>query len=76
MDALVRPLVGLPADTHENGGFLYHSIGDKYVRAVAEVAQCVPVMIQIARLLRCGCANHACAVAHLSIMPISTQRIA
>jgi len=45
MDALVRPLVGLPADTHENGGFLYHSVGDKYVRAVAEVAQCVPVMI-------------------------------
>ncbi len=39
------PLVGLPADTHESHGFLYHSIGDKYVRAVAEVAQCSPVMI-------------------------------
>jgi len=45
MSPVLRPLVGLPADTHENGGFLYHSIGDKYVRAVAEVAQCVPVMI-------------------------------
>jgi len=39
------PLVGLPADTYENHGFLYHSIGDKYVRAVAEVAGCTPVMI-------------------------------
>jgi putative glutamine amidotransferase len=40
-----QPLVGLPADTYENHGFLFHSIGDKYVRAVAEVALCLPVMI-------------------------------
>ncbi len=39
------PLVGLPADTHEAHGFLYHSIGDKYVRAVAEASACTPVMI-------------------------------
>ena len=39
------PLVGLPADTHESHGFLYHALGDKYVRAVAEVARCTPVMI-------------------------------
>ena len=39
------PLVGLPADTYENHGFLFHSFGDKYVRAVAEVALCSPVMI-------------------------------
>jgi putative glutamine amidotransferase len=39
------PLVGLPADTYEAHGFLFHSIGDKYVRAVAEVALCSPVMI-------------------------------
>jgi putative glutamine amidotransferase len=39
------PLVGLPADTHESHGFVYHSLGDKYVRAVAEVADCTPVMI-------------------------------
>ncbi|MSQ69093.1 MAG: gamma-glutamyl-gamma-aminobutyrate hydrolase family protein [Gammaproteobacteria bacterium] len=45
MRAFVQPLVGLPADTHEAGGFLYHSIGDKYVRAVAEEAHCVPVML-------------------------------
>ena len=39
------PLIGLPADTYESHGFLYHSIGDKYVRAVAEAALCTPVMI-------------------------------
>lgn len=39
------PLVGLPADTYESRGFQYHSIGDKYVRAVAEVALRAPVMI-------------------------------
>ncbi len=39
------PLVGLPADTYESHGFLFHSLGDKYVRAVAEVADCTPVMI-------------------------------
>ncbi|MDP9136997.1 MAG: gamma-glutamyl-gamma-aminobutyrate hydrolase family protein [Pseudomonadota bacterium] len=39
------PLIGLPADTYEKSGFLFHSVGDKYVRAVAEVTKCVPVMI-------------------------------
>jgi putative glutamine amidotransferase len=40
-----RPLVGLPADTYENSGFLFHSLGDKYVRALAEVSHVTPVMI-------------------------------
>ena len=31
--------------THEHHGMLFHSIGDKYVRAVAEAALCTPVMI-------------------------------
>ncbi len=39
------PLVGLPADTYENSGFLFHSLGDKYVRALAEVSKVLPVMI-------------------------------
>jgi putative glutamine amidotransferase len=39
------PLVGLPADTYENHGFLFHSLGDKYVRALAEVSHVAPVMI-------------------------------
>ncbi len=40
-----RPLVGFPADTYRDGGHLYHSVGDKYLRAVAEVAGCIPVVI-------------------------------
>lgn len=39
------PLVGLPADTYENSGFMFHSLGDKYVRALAEVSHVLPVMI-------------------------------
>ena len=41
----IRSLVGLPADTYEKDGFLFHSLGDKYVRALAEVADVEPVMI-------------------------------
>jgi len=40
-----RPLIGVPADTYSNGPHLYHSAGDKYLRAVAEVAQCMPLVI-------------------------------
>lgn len=40
-----RPLVGVPADTYTHGPHLYHSAGDKYLRAVAEVAQCLPLVI-------------------------------
>jgi putative glutamine amidotransferase len=41
----IRPLVGLPADTTEKDGFIYHSLGDKYVRALTEVADVEAVMI-------------------------------
>ncbi|MCA0434702.1 MAG: gamma-glutamyl-gamma-aminobutyrate hydrolase family protein [Proteobacteria bacterium] len=40
-----RPLVGLPADTYEKDGFLFHSLGDKYVRALTDVADVDAVMI-------------------------------
>jgi putative glutamine amidotransferase len=39
------PLVGLPADTYENSKLMFHSLGDKYARAVADVSKCIPVMI-------------------------------
>jgi putative glutamine amidotransferase len=39
------PLVGLPADTYEEHGLIFHSLGDKYARPVAEIAHCLPVMI-------------------------------
>ncbi len=39
------PLVGLPADTYEKDGFLFHSLGDKYARALMDVSKSFPVMI-------------------------------
>ena len=45
MTALARPLIGVPADTSLEHGQRYHSVGDKYVRALAEVATCIPVAI-------------------------------
>ena len=39
------PLVGLPSDTYESHGLHFHSLGDKYVRAVHDVARCMPLMV-------------------------------
>lgn len=39
------PLVVLPACRAEKEGQTYHTIGDKYVRAVAEAAGCLPLMV-------------------------------
>jgi putative glutamine amidotransferase len=39
------PLVGLPADTAGADGLMFHKAGDKYVRAVADVARCATVII-------------------------------
>ena len=39
------PLVGLPADTFEKSGLLFHSVGDKYLEPIAAIAKCMPVMI-------------------------------
>jgi len=39
------PLVALPACRWEKDGQSYHTIGDKYVRAVAEAAGCLPMML-------------------------------
>jgi putative glutamine amidotransferase len=41
----VMPLVGLPADTYESHGFMFHSLGDKYVKALADVSKVTPLMI-------------------------------
>ncbi len=40
-----KPLIGLSADTFEKDGFLFHSLGDKYLRALTDVAHVIPVMI-------------------------------
>ena len=39
------PLVGLPADTYEKSGFQFHSLGDKYVRALTDISRVLSVMI-------------------------------
>ena len=39
------PLVALPACRAEKDGQPFHTIGDKYVRAVAEAAGCLPMML-------------------------------
>lgn len=39
------PLIALPACRWEKDGLSYHTIGDKYVRAVAEVAGGLPLML-------------------------------
>lgn len=39
------PIVGLPADTFSRKGFTYHQADGKYLRAVLEVAGCVPVIV-------------------------------
>ncbi len=39
------PLVGLPADTYEKSGFQFHSLGDKYVRALTDVSKVLAMMI-------------------------------
>lgn len=47
-----KPLIGLPACVRELDGQPFHVIGDKYVRAVAQAADAVPVVLpSLAELL-------------------------
>lgn len=39
------PLIGLVADTDVKDGHVFHVLGDKYARAVAEAGGCLPVAI-------------------------------
>ncbi len=45
MAVSIKPIIGLPSDVFWKDDQMYHSIGDKYLRAVHDVAHCVPVMI-------------------------------
>jgi gamma-glutamyl-gamma-aminobutyrate hydrolase PuuD len=40
-----RPLIGIPADRRLLGRHYFHCVGEKYIAAVAEGAQAVPVLI-------------------------------
>ncbi len=39
------PWIGLPADTLEQDGLLFHKLGDKYARALTEVSRVHPLLI-------------------------------
>lgn len=45
MPALPRPVVGIPACTRMLGVHPFHAVGDKYIRAVSEGADCLPFLI-------------------------------
>ena len=40
-----KPLIGIPADRRLLGHHYFHCVGEKYIAAVAEGAQAVPVLI-------------------------------
>ena len=40
-----KPLIGIPADRRILGPHPFHCVGEKYIRAVAEGADAVPVLI-------------------------------
>jgi len=40
-----RPVIGLPADRRMIGDHPFHAVGDKYVRAIVEAADAVPLLI-------------------------------
>ena len=40
----IGPLIGLPACSKQIGDQIYHTVGDKYVRAVAEASEAVPLV--------------------------------
>jgi len=40
-----KPLIGVPADRRPLGGHYFHCVGEKYLLAITECADCVPVVI-------------------------------
>ena len=41
----LRPIIGVPACVKEIEGLPFHAVGDKYLRAVAEAAEAIPLVI-------------------------------
>ena len=44
-DTDLKPVIGLPACVKQLEGTPFHSVGDKYLRAVVEAAQAIPMVI-------------------------------
>ena len=47
-----KPLIGIPADRRILGPHPFHCVGEKYIAAVAEAADAMPVLMPVARRAR------------------------
>jgi len=47
MANMKRPVIGIPADRRMIGPHPFHAVGEKYVAAVAQAADCLPLMIPV-----------------------------
>ena len=42
-----RPIVGIPADRKDMRGVPFHAVGEKYIVAVHDAAQCMPMLVPV-----------------------------
>jgi putative glutamine amidotransferase len=42
-----RPVIGIPADRRMIGPHPFHAVGEKYIAAVVEAAECLPLLIPV-----------------------------
>ena len=42
-----RPVIGIPADRRIIGPHPFHAVGEKYIAAVVQAADCLPLLIPV-----------------------------
>jgi putative glutamine amidotransferase len=42
-----RPVIGIPADRRMIGPHPFHAVGEKYIAAIAQAAECLPLLIPV-----------------------------
>src|SRR5215510_7683755 len=42
-----RPVIGIPADRRMIGPHPFHAVGEKYIAAVVQAAECLPLLIPV-----------------------------
>ena len=42
-----RPVIGIPADRRMIGPHPFHAVGEKYIAAVVQAADCLPLLIPV-----------------------------
>jgi putative glutamine amidotransferase len=45
--SLRKPVIGIPADRRMIGPHPFHAVGEKYITAVAQAAECLPLLIPV-----------------------------